>query len=75
MRTPTRGEVGSALLLSVPPAVGVAGLAGWVLGAAVSVESVAVGLLAGGALFAFVLAGVVVGDPDREGFDLPDRNG
>lgn len=62
----------SALLLSVPPGVGIAGLAGWFLGTAVSAESVAAGLLAGGAIFAFLLAGVSVGEADREGFLLPD---
>lgn len=76
MRRPTRGEVAGALLLSVPPGVGVAGLVGFILRTPVSATAALVGALTGAAVFAVLMAGVTVGDPDRTGFRLPeDRNG
>jgi len=72
MRRPTRGEVGTALLLSIPPGVGIAGLVGFILRTPLSVPAIVVGVLAAGTLFALLIVGVAVGEPDRSGFRLPD---
>lgn len=72
MRRPTRGEVATGLLLSIPPGIGITGLVGYVLRTPLSAPAVVAGVLAAGVLFAFLMAGVAVGEPDRSGFRLPD---
>jgi predicted transporter len=72
MRSPTRRELLLALVLSVPPGVGMTGFVGFLREELLSVTAIAVGFLVWVVLFSLILGGVVVGEPTDAGFDLPD---
>lgn len=74
MRTPTRSEVAAALLVSVPPGVGLAGFASVYLQEATSPTAFLVGAAASVALFAALMAGVVVGEADDAPIGLPEED-
>jgi len=74
MRRPTRREVAAALLVSLPPGVGLAGLASVLMEEALTPGAAAVGVLVTAVLFAFLMVGVAVGESDDHGFSLPEND-